>query len=652
MGGAIAVMMVLLASIMLNARRAGRDLDAVTAELRASRQHLEAAVVERTAALEAEVHERRQIEAALRVAEKRYRSIFENAVEGIFRMAPDGRYIDANPALASMLGFDSPEELMAASDTPMFATSEGRQRFFAQLAQSRYIRDFVCEARRRDGASIWISQNTRAIRDNDGRILHYEGMVVDITARKNAEERLIHQALHDPLTGLPNRSLFLHKLQLVADASRGRAEARFALLFIDCDRFKVVNDSLGHLAGDRLLVLLGHRIASCLRKTDTLARLGGDEFVVLTEDVAPEVALALAERLHQACRHPLDLDDRQVFVSISIGITLGSAEYENPSEMLRDAHTAMFRAKAKGSGATAVFESGMHREAVTKLQLETELRQALDNRELRIHYQPIWTLASKTIAGFEALVRWQHRQRGLVSPGEFIPIAEETGLIVPLGKVVLEEACRQLAVWRNEFGGSAESLFMSVNLSPAQLDQPDLVEQTAAVLDETGLSGEQLKLEITETAMMANPEDVQAKLLALHRLGIRLCIDDFGTGYSSLSQLHTYPFDTLKIDRSFVARISEGRESLEMVRTILLLGRNLRLAVVAEGVETAVQCEWLLSAGCTFAQGYFLSPPLEVQAATSLLRREVSRTSADGRRRLIQIIAMVGIAILSRRDQV
>ena len=487
MGGAIAVMMVLLGSIMLNARRAGRDLDAVTAELRASRQHLEAAVVERTAALEAEVHERRQIEAALRVAEKRYRSIFENAVEGIFRMAPDGRYIDANPALAVMHGFDAPEELMAASDTPMFATSEGRQRFFAQLARSRYIRDFVCEARRRDGSSIWISQNTRAVRDNDGRILHYEGMVVDITARKNAEEQLIHQALHDPLTGLPNRSLFLHKLQVVADASRAtrRRASRCCLSIVTGSRWSM--RSLGHVAGDRLLVLLGHRIASCLRKTDTLARLGGDEFVVLTEDVAPEVALALAERLHQACRHPLDLDDRQVFVSISIGVTLGSAEYENPSEMLRDAHTAMFRAKVKGSGSTAVFESGMHREAVTKLQLETELRQALDNRELRIHYQPIWTLASKTIAGFEALVRWQHRQRGLVSPSEFIPIAEETGLIVPLGKVVLEEACRQLGVWRNEFGGSAESLFMSVNLSTAQLDQPDLVEQTAAVLDETGL---------------------------------------------------------------------------------------------------------------------------------------------------------------------
>ena len=377
--------------------------------------------------------------------------------------------------------------------------------------------------------------------------------------------------------------------------------------------------------GDRLLVILGHRIASCLRKGDTLARLGADEFAVLIEDVGPDLPLALAQRLHDACRRPIDLDDRQVFVSISIGINWGSAEYEQPGEMLRDAHTAMFRAKGKGHGATAVFESGMHREAVSRLLLETELRQALERGELRVHYQPIWALAGRTIAGFEALVRWQHNGRGLVPPSDFIPIAEETGLIVPLGHWVMVEACRQLAAWRDQFGASSELLFMSVNLAPAQLNQSDLVEQTADVLDRTGLSGEQLKLEITETAMMADPKDVQAKLTALHRLGIRLCIDDFGTGYSSLSQLHTYPFDTLKIDRSFIARIAEGRESVEMVRTILLLGRNLRLSLVAEGVETAQQCDWLLSAGCTYAQGYFLSPPLEAQAIAFLLRQQASR---------------------------
>jgi EAL domain-containing protein (putative c-di-GMP-specific phosphodiesterase class I) len=290
----------------------------------------------------------------------------------------------------------------------------------------------------------------------------------------------------------------------------------------------------------------------------------------------------------------------------------------------------MFRAKARGRGTTAVFERGMHLEAVSRLQVETELRQALERGELRVHYQPIWLLAGKTIAGFEALVRWQHEERGLVPPGEFIPIAEETGLIVPIGDWVLREACQQLAVWRQQFGASADSLFMSVNLAPAQLGQPDLVDRTAAALDMANLSGRHLKLEVTETAMMANPLDVQTKLTALHQFGIRLCIDDFGTGYSSLSQLQTYPFDTLKIDRSFVSRIADGRECLEMVRTIVMLGRNLHLSVVAEGVETALQCEWLVAAGCTYAQGYFLSPPLEARAAAALLlgEREDSERAA------------------------
>jgi predicted signal transduction protein with EAL and GGDEF domain len=370
-----------------------------------------------------------------------------------------------------------------------------------------------------------------------------------------------------------------------------------------------------------------------LRSADTLARLGGDEFAVLIEDAVPGGARALADRLHQACQRPIDLDDRQVFVSISIGIALGSADYESPSEMLRDADTAMFRAKARGRGTTAVFESGLHLEAVSRLQLETELRQALERGELRVHYQPIWLLAGNTIAGFEALVRWQHNGRGLIPPSEFIPIAEETGLIVPLGDWVLRKACEQLAAWRQEFGASAESLFMSVNLAPAQLDQPDLVEWTAAVLERANLSGQRLELEITETAMIAKPQDAQAKL-TLHSLGIRLCMDDFGTGYSSLSQLHTYAFDTLKIDRSFVGRITRGHDSLELVRTIVMLGRNLHLSVVAEGVETALQCEWLVAAGLHLCAGILSVAALEAPAATALLLRERGDSRACHRQRL------------------
>ena len=454
----------------------------------------------------------------------------------------------------------------------------------------------------------------------EGSTLYYEGMLVDISERKRAEDRLVHDALHDALTGLPNRTLLIERLGRAITRHQRSPEPGFALIFIDCDRFKLINDSLGHLAGDDMLITLSRRLRGCLRRTDTLARLGGDEFAILVEgEEIATTAPELAERLHEVTRQPFTLGDQRVFVSLSMGVVIGKQGYDSPIDALRDADTAMYRAKAKGRNTTVLFQDGMHHELVSRLNIETELREALLANEFVTYYQPIVALESGRIAGFEALVRWRHRTRGVVSPDEFIPVAEETGLIGPLGIWVLAEACRQLASWRECLGPPAQSLFVCVNLSPKQLALPDLVQTIKNVLEETGLPGKCLKLEITESAMLFDPVQVQAKLLELHRLGIKLCVDDFGTGYSSLSQLHTFPFDTLKIDRSFISRLSGAEDRYEIVRTILMLGKNLNLSVVAEGVETGAHREWLSRAGCGFAQGYLFSRPLEASVAETML---------------------------------
>jgi diguanylate cyclase (GGDEF)-like protein len=407
--------------------------------------------------------------------------------------------------------------------------------------------------------------------------------------------------------------------QAIRKAPAGPAPA-FGLLFIDCDRFKLINDSLGHQVGDQLLITLGQRLAGTVRPTDTLARLGGDEFAVLVENLssASEV-LAIAERIHAAFEPAVDLADSQVVVTVSIGVALDLPEGGSPIDMLRDADTAMYRAKADGRGRTVVFDGTMHREVVRRLKTETDLRRAIDRGELRVYYQPICRLADRSIAGFEALVRWQRDDGGLVAPGDFIPIAEETGLIEPIGEWVLVEACRQVEAWRRARHQDPKDLFVSVNLSPVQLSRGDMVKRIDAIVTASGLPAGNLKLEVTETAFMTSAEGARVMLRALAERGIRLSIDDFGTGYSSLSLLHSFPFDTLKIDRSFVARLNSTREHSEIVRTILMLGRSLHLSVVAEGVETSAQCEWLLASGCPYAQGHLFSRPVPVDAAERLL---------------------------------
>ncbi|MEG4572464.1 EAL domain-containing protein [Microcoleus sp. N3A4] len=436
--------------------------------------------------------------------------------------------------------------------------------------------------------------------------------------------RKLYDAFHDSLTGLPNRDLFVDCLGRAIANTRGRRSYLFAVLFLDLDRFKVINDSLGHLAGDELLMSVVLRLRASIGRGDTVARVGGDDFAILVRNVDVGSAVDLADRIHQALIVPFELKGQEVFVTASIGIAIGgepaATVREQPEHLLRDAHTAMYRAKALGTGRYQVFNASMHALAVERLQLETDLRMALKRQEFLVHYQPFVSLASGRIIGFEALVRWQHPLRGLISPVKFIPVAEETGAIVPLGEWVLEEACRQLRLWEEMFDFD-RPLIMSVNLSGKQFAQPDLVDRLKAILRATGLSAESLKLEITESVVMDDVESAIAVLKQMKGLNVKLGIDDFGTGYSSLSYLSRFPTDTLKVDKSFVGRMeleSEG-ENVAIVRTIVALAHALGMDVIAEGVETAAQLAKLRSIGCEYGQGYFFSKPLPRDEATALM---------------------------------
>ncbi len=572
-----------------------------------------------------DITEQKVADAALRNAEAKYRSIFENAVEGIFQTSPDGHYLSANPALARIYGYASVDDLMAGLTDiagQLYVSPERRDEFVRVLAAHDEVHDFVSQVYRKDGTVIWISEDCRAVRDPSGRIVYYEGMVQDITEQKTAETQLLHDALHDALTGLPNRTLFLDRLDR-AMRRRQRHEANYAVLFIDCDHFKLINDSLGHLAGDQLLVELSRRIGQCLRACDTLARLGGDEFAVLAEELdGRDDAVCVAERMRAALGEPFLLEGQEYYLTTSIGVAFGTSDYVNPSELLRDADTAMYGAKASGRDRHVVFERGMHLRAVSQLQVGNDLRRAIDRDELLVYYQPIVELADDRLAGFEALVRWQHPTRGLIQPDQFIPVAEKTGLIHPIGEWVLRHASRQLAEWQQRYPDRVEGVFLSVNLAPSQLQRPRIVDELTEIVRAAGQEPSRIRLEITESGIMENPLTVKAKLDALKAKGFRLAIDDFGTGYSSLAHLHRFPIDTLKVDRSFIAPIMRDDEHLEIVRTILMLGRTLNMAVVAEGVETAEQDGLLRGLLCRYAQGWFYARPLAAYAADAFLAHQ------------------------------
>ena len=689
--------------------------------------------------------------AALRKSEQAFRSMFENATDGIFQTSADGYYLNCNPALARIYGYESTDELKNSVrdiKRQLYVDDDTRPRFIELMQRHGKVSGFEARIYRKDGSIIWISETARAVHDAEGHFTCFEGFVSDITARKaaeealreseeryalalagandglwdwnlrtgqiyfsdrwremmglaetaigslpqewfgrihpddveavqaaiathrtgdaehfriehrvlhadgaylwmvargtairdeqgnatrmagsltditerkRAEEQLLRDALHDGLTGLPNRVLFGDRLERSLARTARDANHHFGVLFLDMDRFKIINDSLGHAAGDQLLVAFAGRLIGCLRPSDTVARLGGDEFTILLEDPRqPDDAITVATRILESLKKPFILGDHEVYVTASIGIAASDGGYQRPQDILRDADTAMYRAKANGKARYQVFDSGMHARALKLLETENDLRRAIDRGEFELYYQPILNIATRQISSFEALIRWRHPERGLIPPTEFIPVAEETGLILQIGRWVINEACQQLAKWHEMFPDVRPD--MNVNLSGRQFSQVDLVEQVMTALRQTKLAPHHLILEITESVVMESPESAIAMLERLKAIGVQLNIDDFGTGYSSLSYLQRFPVDTMKIDRSFVSRIGSNPENAEIIRAIVALAHNLDMKVTAEGIETAEQLDQLSLLQCENAQGYFFSEPMNHLQATEALR--------------------------------
>jgi diguanylate cyclase (GGDEF)-like protein/PAS domain S-box-containing protein len=574
--------------------------------------------------IEASIAQTEQAEkhvAALKASEARFRSAFDHAA-GMALVAPDGRWLKVNSSLCRILGYEEADLLATDFQSITHPDDLGSLlgEIRALLADQTSVNQSEQRYLHRAGHYMWTLLSVSKVHNPDSGSVDLIFQMQDITDRKQAEERLVHNAFHDVLTGLPNRALFKDHLRLAINRAKRSKDHLYAVLFLDLDRFKVINDSLGHLIGDQLLVGIARRLESSLRPGDTVARLGGDEFTVLLEDLKGlSEVLEVANRLQNNLSSPFNLDGREVFTSVSIGIALSTIGYEHPDDVLRDADTAMYRAKMSGKARHEVFDRAMHARALNLLQMETDLRRAIERDELVLHYQPIITLDTGVISGFEALIRWCHPEKGFISPIDFIPIAEETGLIIPIGKWVLEEACRRVKDWEERFP-EYRGLQVSVNLSGRQFAQPDLCEMVKETLDRYGINPRSIKLEITESMMMENVEGAIKMLQQLRALGIELSMDDFGTGYSSLSYLRRFPISTLKIDRSFVSQMSDDNEAAEIVKTIIMLAKNLNMNVIAEGIETEKQRNQLYMLRCQYGQGYLFSRPLESSDATAILR--------------------------------
>ena len=558
------------------------------------------------------------------------RTITSSLGEGVIALDRAGRVEFLNPAVADALGW-SYDDLMgnplheivhagshAVGDDCLLLTA---------LSAGVIARDdddsFACK----DGRSLPVAHTTSPV-VRDGEVVGSVIAFRDISERKAFEQELAHQAFHDTLTGLANRALFLDRLTQ-AHARASRTGSLYALLFIDLDRFKVVNDSLGHQAGDQLLIEVAKRLKLCVRPGDTFARFGGDEFVVLLEDLeSDEDAIIVTERILTELKVPFRVEGRDVSASASIGVVIADSTYENPDNCLRDADVAMYRAKARGKATYEVFRPEMEGAALQRLDMEIALRNAIEQGEFELHYQPLVSLESVSIVGFEALVRWRHPEKGMMPPAEFIPLAEETGLIFPLGKWVLEEACRQIRVWQDAYPG-AVPLVMTVNLSARQFQQPDLCDQVVHAIAKTGIRPEHLCLEVTESVMMDDVEAATIMLRRLKDLGTCVAIDDFGTGYSSLSYLKRFPVDFVKIDKSFIDDLAEGAVDAEIVRAVIRLAAAIGMRAVAEGVETEEQLRRLRNMGCPLVQGYYLARPQPAQAIEALLQDRVAQVSIE-----------------------
>jgi diguanylate cyclase (GGDEF)-like protein/PAS domain S-box-containing protein len=467
-----------------------------------------------------------------------------------------------------------------------------------------------------DGGWRWVLVRGVRVVDDRGAIVRMAGSQTDVSERKRFEEQLVHDALHDSLTGLPNRALFLDRLERAITFSIRHPDTSFTVIFLDLDRFKVVNDRVGHVAADQVLVALARRLERCLRQGDTVARLGGDEFALLLQDANDPAAVA--HRIQQELLQPFDAGDQQILVTASLGIALSSTGIERPEDVLRDADAAMYRAKARGRARFEIADAELHARSLQQLEMESQLREAVEGDQLRLHFQPVVLMETRALAGFEALMRWEHPVHGMRAPDEFIPLAEQSGLIMSLGRWALREGCRQMQAWRSAYPGS-EALWLSVNLSSRQFLHPQLVQEIHDVLAETGLPADRLRLEITESVIMDDPAAVGAILTRLRASGIGVAVDDFGTGYSSLAYLHRLPLDTLKIDRSFVHQMSEDPTLEAVIQTVISLSGRLRLETVAEGVETDEEAHALHRMGCQFGQGFLFSHPLAPVDAERML---------------------------------
>lgn len=569
-----------------------------------------------------DITERKRAEDSLRESEERFRQMADNIHE-IFWMTDVNftKFIYINPAYERISGYtcksvyDNPQSFLERIHT------EDQEKAIAVMQQNRQT-GWSLEYRivRSNGDIKWLFERTVPIHNALGEVTNIVGIGQDITDRKFSEEQLIYQAFHDSLTNLPNRLLFIDRLEMALKKSKRLTENLFAILFIDLDQFKVINDSLGHLIGDQLLIEVSKILTNSVRSFDTVARLGGDEFTILLDDISnAQEAIDVSNRIHEHLRDEIEIDSHKILTSASIGIVIGSHDYEYANELLRDADIALYRAKEKGRACHEIFNRVMYDLAIRRLQLENELRQAIAHEEFLVYYEPIVCLKTMNIQGFEALVRWQHPTRGLVAAGEFIPICEETGMIVALGKWVLQTACRQVQLWKQQY--PSFNLTINVNLSGKQLTSPHIIETIDEVLQETGIDTICLNLEITETILIENTEIAIRVFQALCERNIQLSLDDFGTGFSSLSYLQRFPVHIIKIDRSFISKIHSGDHNIEIVKAIIALAHAMNIKVIAEGIELKEQITQLQAWDCDFAQGYFFARSLSAADASDLLER-------------------------------
>ncbi|MEH2206615.1 MAG: EAL domain-containing protein [Nostoc sp.] len=595
--------------------------------------------------------------AAVEKERQRYQDLFEFAPDGYLVTDINGTIQEANHVAATLLGVQ--QKYLVGKPLILFIAQQDHQSFNSQINNLQEILNWEIHLQPRRGKPFPANVKASVVYDVDEKYVGWRWLLCNISERKQAEEmlyrayseleirvaertaelvkanqkllneiterkrvesQLLHLAFHDTLTGLANRVAFMSRLKHAINYSKRHSDYLYAVLFIDLDRFKVINDSLGHINGDQLLLAIASRLEICVRSIDTAARLGGDEFTILLEGIQDvSDAIKVAERIQKELALPFKLGGQEVFITASIGISLSSTvDYQHPEELLRDADTAMYRAKVLGRARYELFNSDMYADALARLQLETDLRRAIEREEFRVYYQPIVSLTSGSIIGFEALLRWQHPERGLLNPTDFIPLAEETGLIFSIGKWALHEACRQMQVWRVcHCSKLLEKI--SVNLSVKQFSQPDLIEQIGQILHSTGLDAGTLILEITENAIVKNGNKVTATILQLREMGIELSIDDFGTGYSSLGGLYNFPISVLKIDRSFISLMGTNSKNLEIIEIIVTLAHKLGVYVLAEGVETKEQLLLLRKLNCQYAQGHFFSVPLNSSAAEALI---------------------------------